>query len=411
MPEPYSRRSFLTGVLACGITTAGTIYLLPGGRSAPPPPGPVETELRLASGRDPTGARGLLIEMWNRSNPQTPVSTDITPSGTRDERLVMQDLAASGNVDIVNLDIIHVPEFARKGLITPITLVDPGEIFESIRYALRVPDTSDRYWAAPFNTDVGMLFDRQPEGSDLTEVSLWRTLDRIPAGQAQFVGQLNPDQSTSYEAFVVNILEHALSVDPGILTPNGTVSRDLGQWQEALAPLVAAVRAGKVTRSGNEDQSRQAFREDSRRRFMRNWPLQYRELQKEGDADARASRIRLSPLDRGVLGGQNLALVASSPHPELAKRFIDFMTDRPAQKVLAAYGLAPVRFDVYEDADFRMLAPHLGQLRTAVERARPRPITPNYPQFSDAVRVHTQALLDGGRLTSEFIDQLQAALN
>jgi multiple sugar transport system substrate-binding protein len=322
----------------------------------------------------------------------------------------MQDLAASGNVDIVNLDIIHVPEFAKEGLISPITLVDPGEIFESIRHALRVPDASDRYWAAPFNTDVGMLFDRRPADDDATEVSLWRTLDAVPAGEARFVGQLNPDQSTSYEAFVVNILEHALSVDSGILSPNGTVSRDLGRWQEALAPLVAAVRAGKVVRAGNEDQSRQAFRADPTRRYMRNWPLQYRELQKEGDADARATRIRLSPLDRGVLGGQNLALVANSPNAEPAKRFIDFMTGRPAQKVLAAYGLAPVRFDVYEDADFRMLAPHLDRLRTAVERARPRPITPNYSQFSDTVRVHTQALLDGGRLTSEFIDQLHAAL-
>jgi hypothetical protein len=44
VPEPYSRRSFLSGVLATGTFTAVAIYLTPGGRTMP------EIELRLASG-------------------------------------------------------------------------------------------------------------------------------------------------------------------------------------------------------------------------------------------------------------------------------------------------------------------------------------------------------------------------
>jgi hypothetical protein len=36
---------------------------------------------------------------------------------------------------------------------------------------------------------------------------------------------------------------------------------------------------------------------------------------------------------------------------------------------------------------------------------------PNHAQFSDVVRVHARALLmEGKQLTSEFIDQIQAAL-
>ncbi|MBE1491528.1 extracellular solute-binding protein [Plantactinospora soyae] len=409
MPDPYSRRSFLTGVLASGTATAGTIYLLPGGRPAPASKPPPDTRLRLATGQDPSGARTLLIDMWNRANPKTPISLIETPGGSRDERQVMRDLAAAGTVDIVNLDVIHIPEFAKKGLIAPIKLVNPGEIFEEIKFVNRVPDATDQYWAAPLNTDAGMLFDRQPEDDDALEgVSLSGTLAAVPEGSRQFVGQLNPVQSTSYEAFVVNVLEHALSADPTILNPNGTVSRDLGQWQEALAPLAIAIRQGKVLLSGNESESRQAFKG---RRYMRNWPVQYRELQKQDDVDAKASRIRVSPLKAGILGGQSIALVARSPHPEVAKQFIDFMTDMPAQKILASYGLAPARFDVYDDVDFKVLAPHLDQLRTAVENTRPRPMNSNYSQFSDAVRVHTRALLiDRKPLTSEFIDQIQAAL-
>src|SRR5690606_19835693 len=95
MAERYSRRDFLIGVLACGTLTAGSLYLLPGGRSIP------AIELTLVTGADDTGARDLLIEMWNRANPSATVRTIVVQGDTGDQRRAMVDLARSGRADIL----------------------------------------------------------------------------------------------------------------------------------------------------------------------------------------------------------------------------------------------------------------------------------------------------------------------
>jgi multiple sugar transport system substrate-binding protein len=406
MPEIYSRRSFLSGVLACGALSAAATWLLPGGRS------PGSIDLRLVSGADRTGARDLLIQMWNQANPRARarVVSEIT-SGSGDERTRMLAFAENGEADILNLDIIDVPEFAKRKAITPIHLDAEQEFLDPVRAVSRVADNSGRYWAAPLNTDVGMLFTRgaQPPGGRRS--SLAEVLDtKVPAGSGQFVGQLQPNASNNDEGFVVNVLEHALSRDETLLSRDGTVSFDLNRWQRALRPLRRAIADGKIALAGSERDGMELFSRE-KLRFMRNWPVSYRELQQEADPDVRTARIGVTPLPVGILGGQSLALVAGSPHAEQARRFIGFLTNEPAQKILAAHGFAPTRRGAYGDDDLQVLIPHLRALRQAVEDSRPRPVHPRYRQFADAMRRHTNDHLHGrSELTSEFIADIKAAL-
>jgi ABC-type glycerol-3-phosphate transport system substrate-binding protein len=406
VPEQYSRRSFLTGVLACGTLSATAAYLLPGGRSAP------AVELRLATGEDPTGGRNVLFDMWNRANPAVTARADTINSGTGDERAVMLSRAQAGEADIVNLDVIHIPEFAAKGLITPIPLVNSLEFLEPTLRMCRVPGQPDRYWAAPFNTDVGMLFQRRPDEHPTEPRPLAEVVDtQVADGSHQFVAQLRAAASTSDEAFVINVLEHALSRDPRILGDDGMPDVDLVRWQRALRPLKDALAAGRFAPSDTEDNSREVFNREQRR-YMRNWPVKFRELQRARDADATAARLQVDPLPTGILGGQSLALVAGSPHAAQAIELIHFLTDEPAQKVLAAHGLPPTRIAAYSDPNLEVLVPHLSAIREAVEKSRPRPIHPNYREFARAVHTHANAYLaDGTELTLEFITDIRNALS
>ena len=120
--EQYSRRSFLTGVLACGTLSASAAYVLPGGRSRP------EVELRIATGGDPTGGRDLLLDMWNRANPTIPARADAIASGTADARAVMLSRALAGEADIVNLDVIHIADllFTKRGQFNNLDLFGLG---------------------------------------------------------------------------------------------------------------------------------------------------------------------------------------------------------------------------------------------------------------------------------------------
>ncbi|MFV2018965.1 extracellular solute-binding protein [Micromonospora sp. LOL_023] len=415
MPERYSRRSFISGVLATGTFTAASIYLMPGARTPP------EIELRLVSGVDPTGARDLLISMWNDTNPRSPLRVDTVAAGSGDERQIMLDRAQGGEADLLNLDVVDVPEFAAKELITPIPVSNAQQATTALPQSSRVTGDDGSYWAVPFNTDVGMLFSRTDEDTPLETPQLSELLRAIPDGTQQFVGQLRPTVSAFYEAFVANVLEHAIAERPGVLKPVDApgvgsvadrISQDLDLWNSALNPLREAILAGRVLLSGDETDSRDQFAApQSPCRYMRNWPVKYRELQQQLNPDVRAGRVRVEPLTVGILGGQSLAVAASSPYAERAMEFIAYATSEPAQKTLAMHGLVPTAIGAYTDANIKAMVPHLDKVREAVERALPRPAHPNYRRFSDVIRQHVELFLyDGQDLAPRFIEEMMAAL-
>lgn len=413
MSDHYSRRSFLSGVIACGALTASALYLSPGGRRNGSSSEPMT--VRLITGGDSTGGRQQLYDRWKAQHPE--IRLQVLPaitSGTGDERTVMLEAARNGRADILNLDVIHIPEFAQRGLITPVTLKDGVNFLTPIQQLNQVKDEADRYWAAPFNTDVGMLFARPTSPPPVRPPTLAEVLDRrVAAGSQQFVGQLGLSDSTSNEAFVINVLEHALARDSGLLTPDGTVALDLHRWQAALDPLRAAVRQHKIYRATTEAESLDTFRQE-RRLYMRNWPVKLHELRQSNDVDA--GQIQLSRLPIGILGGQSLAVAANSPVATQARQVIEFLTGVEAQKILAAHGLPPTQIAAYDDPDLRTAVPQLATIRAAIENenSRPRPVHPNYRVFSDVVRRHVTRLLDedtGADLPQSFVDDIQRALS
>jgi multiple sugar transport system substrate-binding protein len=384
MTFEYSRRDFLAGVLATGTLAAVGTYFAPGGR-----PGPSIT-LRFVTGRDPTGGRDLLISQWNRANPRARVEVDEITGSTVDQRDAMISRVTSGNADVLNLDIINIPYFQSRGHITPIELQGVDEFIPNTLLASKLGDPgATQAWAAPFNTDVGMLFTRlgaDPAAADATEPTLATVIDGlVPDRSRQFAGQLRPLSSSSNEAFVVNVLEHALSRNENILQgDNGMPARELEAWQHALQPLRVAIGAERILLCDSED--------DTRDKFAR-------------------SAVRVGSLPAGILGGQSLALAATSPQVSRAAEFIHFLTSVESQKVLASYGIAPTRKGAYADPNLRAFIPHLEQIRGAVEQARPRPVHPSYAAFSEAFVPPMRQLLEQGEdLTTRFVEDTQNAL-
>jgi multiple sugar transport system substrate-binding protein len=410
MTFSYSRRDFLAGVLATGTLAAVGTYFAPGGR-----PGP-SISLRFVTGRDPTGGRDLLISQWNRANPRARVEVDEITGSTRDQRDAMISRVTSGNADVLNLDIINIPYFQSRGHIAPIELQGVDEFIPNTLLASKLGDAgATQTWAAPFNTDVGMLFTRlgtDPAAADATEPTLATVIDGlVPDRSRQFAGQLKPQSSSSDEAFAVNILEHALSRNENILQgDNGMPARELEAWQQALQPLRAAVGAERILLCDSEEDTRDKFR-TMNPTYMRNWPVKYRELQQLNDPDVARSAVRVGSLPVGILGGQSLALAATSTQASRAAEFIHFLTSVESQKVLASYGIAPTRKGAYADPNLKAFIPHLEQIRGAVEQARPRPVHPSYAAFSEAFVPPMKRLLERGEdLTTRFVEDTQNAL-
>ncbi|MCO8274732.1 extracellular solute-binding protein [Actinoplanes sp. TRM 88003] len=394
MTELYSRRSFLAGVLTAGTLSAAAGYVLTRRESV---------QLTLASGADPTGGRRLLVTMWNELNPGARIELKEVNSSTRDQ----YETFLRTRADIFNLDVIHIPRFADDGRIVPITPRGELQLLPMVRRLSERPG-SDEFWALPFNTDVGMLYRRITDKAvaddkpDLAEV-----LARAPG---EFVGQLRTVGPQTDEAFVINVLEHALAQDEAILEADGTISFSLGQWREAVGPLAAAIKDKKVRTEAGEDYTTRTFQR-SDLRYMRNWPRSYPAIDRAERTKKDTAEVRIGALPNGIIGGQSLAVSATSENRDVAEEAIHFLTSPSSQMHLAKYGFAPTSLDAYIDQGLSEELPHLYDIRLAMESARPRPLLERYTEFSQFFADHMRRYLyDGEQLTQRFIEDLQGTL-
>ncbi|MFC7277517.1 ABC transporter-binding protein [Paractinoplanes rhizophilus] len=396
MAELYSRRSFLAGALTAGMLSTSAGYFFTRRN---------KIQLTLATGADPTGGRQLLVSMWNRLNPNVQIQVREVNSSTQDQFLKFNETHA----DIFNLDVIHIPRFAAEGKIVPIELENDISLVAPVRRVCERTGT-DQLWAVPFNSDVGMMFRRVTDKRADAPVTLKSVLAASATGPVTFAGQLDTVGRQTDEAFVCNVLEHALAQDEAILDEGGVLSYGLGQWRDALAPLADAIRRKRVVAAAGEDDTARAFQRDSLR-YMRNWPVRYLPLDRAERARPDTAEIRIDRLPLGILGGQSLAVAADSDYRDEAVRAIHFLTDNPAQKLLTSFGFAPTSVDAYIDADLQEALPHLSLVRYAVEGSRPRPIHANYAEFARRFADHTRRHLhDGEELTQQFITDIRSVL-
>ncbi|GAA2626503.1 type 2 periplasmic-binding domain-containing protein [Paractinoplanes durhamensis] len=396
MPELYSRRSFLAGVLTAGMLSTAAGYFFTRRESI---------TLTLATGVDATGARALLVTMWNELNPDTQIRVLEVNSSTRDQFDKFNETRA----DIFNLDAIHIPRFADEKKIVSFRPENDISLLGPIRRLCQRPGTDD-YWAVPFNADVGMLFRRVTDKRADAEPTLAQVLTASATGPVRFAGQLDTVSQQTDEAFVCNVLEHALAQDDAILDEAGVLSYGLGQWREALAPLATAIQHKRLVTAAGEADTTRAFQQDTLR-WMRHWPVTLTSIERPERAKAGTAEIRLGRLPVGILGGQSLAISAATEHRDEAARAIHFLTDTPAQKLLASFGFAPTGVDAYTDAHLQDTLPQLNTIRYAVEGSRPRPMHPNYAEFARIFADHTRRHLhENEPLTQRFIQDIQEAL-
>lgn len=393
--------------------------------------------LIILSGRDDSvgSQRQQLVKDWNNLHPDMPAEIEELPADSDAQHAEMLARAQSGQrpVDIYNLDVIWVAEFAHNGYLRPLKQMDTTAFLEQ-------PLSTCRYdgqlWALPFNTDAGLLYyntelvAEPPATMDDLSSAIDTLLDANADVVAGYAGQF-----ADYEGLTVNALE-AIWAFGGDVVVDGEVVIDSPATEKALRWLAAINDADNRrilhdSRFFTEAETTTAFREQ-RVAFMRNWPVAYRQLEPEHDpanpADRTAYGFAVTRLPgnlilggdpqvyggRSVLGGQDLAIASTSQHPEAAQELIEFLTNRENQGTLFIKGGLPAtRADVYGDAAAAAHPyPYAGVLLAAINDARARPITPHYPRFSEEFRaIVLEAMASDGVLPSDAKQRLERALD
>ena len=168
--------------------------------------------------------------------------------------------------------------------------------------------------------------------------------------------------------------------------------------------------APKAVTTYKEEESRRAF-ESGNATFMRNWPYAYA-LGKDSKI---ADEFEIATFPgyegnegAGVLGGYDLAISAYSKNPEGSLAFIEFATAAEQQKIMATEAsLPPTLTDVYDDPAVKKAMPFAEELRTAIDQAQPRPVSPVYPQISEAIYNNVYEALQGKMSPDEASSKMQ----
>jgi multiple sugar transport system substrate-binding protein len=358
---------------------------------------------------DPARFRAIL-DRFEQKNPGITVQDETLPASTDEQHqfYVINLEGRSADFDVLALDVIWVPEFARAGWLRDLSsLLPERERRGFFPGPIEAVTSRGKLFAVPWYIDAGLLYYR----SDLlakygmqvprTWQELVRTAQAITAKEPGLYGFIW--QGKQYEGLVCNVLEY-LWGNGGEVLADGVPSLDSPENIEALQfmrDLIAryGVTPALVT-TAIEEPTRHLFG-SGRALFMRNWPYAWNLFQQEGSAVR--GKVGVAPLPSfpghgsvSTLGGWQLGVNAYSRRPAAAEKLVRYLTSRAVQKELAlAVGYKPTRRALYQDPDLLREQPFTASLAGVMLRARPRPVTPYYMMITQVLQPEFSAAISG----------------
>ncbi len=360
-----------------------------------------------------------LLAAFEKENPGITVRDETLPSSTDEQHqfYVINLEGGSADCDVLSMDVIWVPEFARAGWLLDISAVmtveDAEDFFPGPREAVTY---NGAVYALPWYIDAGVLYYRKdllnkygwsPPGTWNELVACAQNISSKEKGLYGFVWQ-----GKQYEGLVCNALEYCWS-NSGTVLHGGEITIESPANSHALQFMRDLIARYKVTppmvTTATEETTRHLFG-NGNALFMRNWPYAWHLFEQPGSRVKGLVGVSMLPSFPGhepaaTLGGWQLGINKHSRHPAAAQKLIEYLTSPGAQKHLALHlGYKPARKSLYGDRDLIGQQPFLVSLYDVFMQARPRPVTPYYMMLSQVMQPAFSAVLSG-------IETPAAALN
>ncbi|RIQ27392.1 ABC transporter substrate-binding protein [Jiangella rhizosphaerae] len=367
----------------------------------------------------PGGVHQQVAELWNEENPDNPVRIELLPEAADQQREQQAlELQSEGSTfDVLGMDVIWTGEYAENGWLESLEDVR-GEIEDaSIPGAFESATWGGELWAAPYNTNAGLLYYR----TDLVDTppTTWDQLCQTAttAGAGAGIGGLI-GQGAQYEGFVVNWLEYYWSAGGELFNEDQSeVLFDTDIAAQATQFMADAISGGCYAPGYNtaqEEEARNEFQQGNTV-FMRNWPYVY-SLIEEDTASPANGNFAIAPLPTfegdgtiSALGGFNNAVSAFSDNIDAAKDFVVWAaTNEEAQTMLATEGsVPPTMASVYDQLADDPVMSLLGQI---LPDAKPRPPAPSWNEISVEMQRALFPAVNGQGDVQEAVEQVRTVL-
>jgi multiple sugar transport system substrate-binding protein len=333
------------------------------------------------------------------------------------ELLVRRLAAEDDDIDLASLDVIWTAEFAEAGWILPWEgerrrVASEGKL----EGPLETVDYQGKVWAIPHTSNTQLLWYRKDRVDAPPEDFTWDEM----IDQAVENGTVVEVQARQYEGLVVWI--NALIAGAG-----GQIVNEQGDVEVNDTAMRAAEIESKLANSpaappgmstSNEDAARLGF-EGDRSDYQVNYTFIYpsaAEVSEDFQKNigwARYPRTDSDKPSRPPLGGFNIAVSAYSKNADLAFEAAECLAS-PENQALSAElgGLPPTSESVYSDPKVEEAFPFADELRTSIDAAAPRPVTPAYSDISLAIQktFHPPDAVDPNGIVERLRDRIEKAV-
>jgi multiple sugar transport system substrate-binding protein len=396
-----------------GNTTSGAKVLDPNSAKG------AKGTVTYCQGKDTAGNAHAWVKAYNAKNTGITVKLLEFPASADAQRqqFIQRQQAKSGDCDIFSSDVIWTAEFASQKWIYDMSKVIASRKSEFIGAPLETVHFEGKYFGVPETTDAGFLYYNDTKIKSAP--STWQAVYQQAAQKGGIVYQ-----GAAYEGLTCDYLELLFASGGQVLNSDGTKSAiNSPQAVKALTLMVDGIKNGsapKAVTTYMEPESLAAW-ETGKYAFMRNWPYAYAASSNDKGTKI-AGKFKVTPQPAfegggkgGVLGGHNSVISVYSKNPGAALAVVNYVTGlenniRNASK----FSLAPVLSAAYDNAEVKKALPFSDELKQAVAQAHARPVSPVYPQISQAIYNNVNDALAGRTSPSDALkkanDQINKAL-
>ncbi|WP_211876861.1 ABC transporter substrate-binding protein [Pseudarthrobacter albicanus] len=374
--------------------------------------------ITYVQGKDNNNVVRPLVDKWNAAHPNEKVTfkEQTDQADQQHDDLVQHFQAKDAGYDVMAVDLVWTAEFAARGWLQPLKdkmAIDTAGMLPSTVTGASYQGT---LYAAPESSDGGILYYRK----DLvpTPPKTWdEMMGMCSIAKANNIG-CYAGQFSKYEGLTVNAAEAINSAGGSVLDKDGKPSLNTAEAKTGLENVAKAYADGNIPKEAityQEEQGRQAF-QDGKLLFHRNWPYLYNLATTEGSSTVK-DKLGMTALPgtdgpgASSLGGHNVGVSAYSKNKATAADFLKFITSEESQRFFATQGsLAPVLTKLYEDKELVAKLPYLPVLKTSIENAVPRPVTPFYPAVTKAIQENAYSAIKGEKSVDSALSDMQKSI-
>ena len=378
---------------------------------ASPPKGTV----KYCQGKDTTGIGHQLVKDFNTKYSAQGYKATLTefPASADQQRaqFIQRQQAKSDDCDVFSSDVIWTAEFASQKWLYDLTPYVNAQKSKYIGAPLETVHYGGKYWGVPETSDAAFIYYKGG-----TPPATWQEVySQAKKSQGGIVYQGAP-----YEGLTCNYLELAFAAGGTVLSADGKKSTiNSPQNIKALQLMVSGIKSGaapKAVTTYMEPETDQAWT-SGRYGFMRNWTYAYA-ADNKGPSKVKG-KYKVAPLPSfegggkaGILGGHNSVISVYTKNPGLALKFADFYASPAFQKIaLLKYSQAAIIPAIYSDADVKKAIPYAAELLQALSQAKARPVSPVYPQISQAIYKNVNDALAGRASPEAALKKADSQIN